>query len=433
MTRDAGLRDAGHGFPLETVAFLDVEVNHIIKYVGHIIRCFKKRFKGSDFFLTSSNSNTIFHIFAPNLKFMKKLFLSLCVCLLTTSAIAGNILYESFEYANHDLEKPVGWTCDDNSWLCGYLEKDHNRIAHSGNWYAFTATNDAWMFMPTYFIEEMQYRFTLWAITDGDYQLEIWAGSSPNVDDMHTQFLSTTIDKDEYDKVSVYVENIPANCQYFAIHAVGNGGTYLTIDDIEVDMVEQYTFEAEAITGDTAMYPGTEGIFHFLVENTGYDPVDITMHPSNEFFTNFICQHNGDTGMTIHTEPAEIVEVTMTGTLRPEIEPGTVAWLDIQMTIPCNCNTAMVTFWVTPLDITQVAENGLNVSVYPNPATDFVTIEADDLQQVILMDMTGKTLSSIAAEGRSVRLDVGNLKAGVYLISAKTRSTSSFVKSILKM
>lgn len=103
------------------------------------------------------------------------------------------------------------------------------------------------------------------------------------------------------------------------------------------------------------------------------------------------------------------------------------------MTIPCNCNTAMVTFWVTPLDITAVNENGLNVNVYPNPATDFVTIEADDLQQVILMDMTGKTLSSIAAEGRSVRLDVANLKAGVYLISAKTRSTSSFVKSILKM
>ena len=296
-----------------------------------------------------------------------------------------------------------------------------------------SSTNDAWMFMPTYFIEEMQYRFTLWAITDGDYQLEIWAGSSPNVDDMHTQFLSTTIDKDEYDKVSVYVENIPANCQYFAIHAVAIGGTYLTIDDIEVDMVEQYTFEAEAITGDTTMYPGTEGIFHFLVENTGYDPVDITMHPSNEFFTNFICQHNGNTGMTIHTEPAEIVEVTMTGTLRPEIEPGTVAWLDIQMTIPCNCNTAMVTFWVTPLDITAVNENGLNVSVYPNPATDFVTIEADDLLNVTIFDVSGRMIKSVPATGNALHLDLTDLKAGTYLISAKTRSTSSFVKSILKM
>ncbi len=364
---------------------------------------------------------------------MKKAIITLCACLMAATSFAGNILFESFEYANHDLETPVGWTCDDDSWLCGYLEKDHNRIAHTGNWYAFTATNDAWMFMPIYLIEEMQYRFTLWAISEGNFQLEIWAGSAPNAESMCAQFLATTIEKDEYDKVSAYVENIPANCQYIAIHAIANGGTHLTIDDIEIDMVEQYTFEAEAITGDTAMYPGSEGHFHFLVENTGYDPVDITMHPSNEFFTNFSCQHNGNLGMTIHTEPTEVVEVTITGTLRPEIEPGTVAWLDVQMTIPCNCNTAMVTFWVTPLDITQVDENNMNVSIYPNPTTDFVTIEANDLQQVDLMDMTGKTLSSTAAKGNSIRMDVSDLKAGVYLISAKTRSTSSFVKSILKM
>jgi hypothetical protein len=104
------------------------------------------------------------------------------------------------------------------------------------------------------------------------------------------------------------------------------------------------------------------------------------------------------------------------------------------MTIPNNCNTAMVTFWVTPLDITQTAENNApSISVYPNPATNFVTIEAEELQEVVLMDMTGKALSSVAAKGRSVRLDVSGLKAGVYLISAKTRATSSLVKLILKM
>ena len=62
-----------------------------------------------------------------------------------------------------------------------------------------------------------------------------------------------------------------------------------------------------------------------------------------------------------------------------------------------------------------------------------MTIEAEDLQEVALLDMTGKTLSSMATKGNSIRLDVSGLKAGVYFISAKTRSTSSFVKSILKM
>ena len=352
---------------------------------------------------------------------------------MTTFTFAGNILNEGFEYANHDLEKPVGWVCDDNSWLCGYLEKDHNRMPHSGNWYAFSDTEDAWMYMPMYLIPSMRYRFTCWAISDDSFQLEFWAGTSPHPDDMHTLLLSETVASGMYEKFSAFVETIPDNCDYIAIHAVGQRGSYLTIDDVEVDMVEQYQFEAEAITGDTVMYPGTQAIFHFIIHNTGYDPVDVTVHPSNEYFTNFSCYSNGVSSMTFPTQPDEYVEVTTYATLRPEIEPGTVAWLDINMTIPCNCNTAMVTFWVTPIEPLQSSENNLNISIFQNPATDFVTIEANDLQQVILMDMTGKTLSSQAAKGNSVRLDVSGLKAGVYLISAKTRSTSSFVKSILKM
>ena len=366
---------------------------------------------------------------------MKNLLLTLSLCLMATFSFAGSILNESFEYANHDLEKPIGWTCDDNSWLCGYLDKDHNRMPHTGNWYAFSTAEDSWMFMPLYLLESMRYRFSLWAVSDGSFQFEIWAGSAPNPDAMFAQFCSTTFDNNKYERISAYVETIQPNCDFIGIRAIaGEGATYLTIDDIEVDMVEQYVFEAEAITGDTVLFPGTQAIFHFLVHNTGYDPVDVTMHPSNEFFTDFSFYSNGVSGLTFHTEPDEIIEVTTHATLRPEVQPGTVAWLDIQMSIPCNCNTAMVTFWVTPLDPTGISEdNTPNISVFPNPTSDFVTIEAEGLQRVEIIDMTGKTLSSMATEGNSIRLDISDLKAGVYLISAKTRSTSSFVKPILKM
>ncbi len=366
---------------------------------------------------------------------MKKLLLTLLVCLTATCSFAGSILIEGFEYANHDLESPIGWICDDDSWLCGYLEKDHNRIPHTGNWYAFAEGDEAWMFMPMYLIPSMQYRFTTWAISDGQYSLSLWAGSAPDRESMTHQFHSETISSQQYMKVSAYVEEIPEGCDYIGICATKlQGGCFLTIDDIEVEMVEQYTFEAEAITGDTAMYPGTQATFHFLIHNTGYDPVDITVHPSNEFFTDFSFYSNGNNATTFSTQPDETVRVTVNATLRPEIEPGTVAWLDINMTIPCNCNTAMVTFWVTPLDITMAEENkDLNISIYPNPTTDFVTVKADELLSVVLTDINGNALSSMATKGNSIRLDVSDLKAGVYLISAKTRSTSSFVKSILKM
>ena len=365
---------------------------------------------------------------------MKKSLLTLLICLTAGFSFAGNLLNESFEYANHDLEKPVGWICDDSSWLCGYLEKDHNRLPHTGNWYAFSDTEDAWMYMPIYMIPGMRYRFTSWSISDGEYRLEFWAGSAPNPDDMHTLLLSATVASNEYERFSAYVETIPEHCEYIAVHAISQQGGYLTIDDIEIDMVEQYQFEAEAISGDTSLYPGTQATFRFLIHNTGYDPVDVSVQPSNEFFTDFSFYSNGINTTTFPTQPDEYVEVICYATLRPEIEPGTVAWLDVHMTIPCNCNTAMVTFWVTPLDITAATENNASeISIYPNPATDFINIEADKLEQVVLSDITGRTLSNVAAKGSSVRLDVSGLKPGVYLISAKTRSTSSFVKSILKM
>ena len=366
---------------------------------------------------------------------MKKLFLTLWMALLANWTFAGNLFNQGFEYANHDLECPIGWTCDDGSWLCGYLEKDHNRLPHSGNWYAFSNAGDSWMYMQLPLFSRMDYRFSCWAISDGDFQLEFWAGSTPDPDNMHTQLLTATISGGIYENCSSYIDTIPSGCDYIAIHAVaGSGATYLTIDDIEIDMVQQYDFEASAITGDTSMYPGTQAIFRFFVHNTGYDPLDITAHPSDEYFTDFSCYVDGVSGMTFHVQPDEIVKVTVYATLRPEIEPGMVTWLDIIMTIPCGCNTAMVTFWVTPLEPLGMSEDNMtSLSVFPNPATDFVTVEAEGLQSVIVLDEKGRMLKSVPANGNTLQLDLTDLKAGLYFISAKTRSTSSFVKSILKM
>ena len=363
---------------------------------------------------------------------MKKLILTLFLGLIASQTFASSILIEGFEYANHDFEKPIGWTCDDNSWLCGYLEKDHNRIPHSGNWYAFSNSDDAWMYMPLYLLTSMNYRFTCWAISDGDFQLEFWTGTAPDPENMHTQLLSATVGGGAYEKLSSYIDAIPEGCEYIAIHAIaGQGATHLTIDDLEIDMVEQYDFEAEPITSDTAMYPGSQAIFHFLVHNKGYDPVDITAHPSNEYFTDFSCYVNGVSGMTFSTQPDEIIEVTTYAILRPEIEPGTVTWLDIIMTIPCGCNTAMVTFWVTPLDLTPVTENHQNISIFPNPTTDFVTIEANDLQQVALFDMTGKMLKYISTYGNRQQLDMREFPAGTYFIRFTTK-TGSKTQSVIK-
>ena len=111
----------------------------------------------------------------------------------------------------------------------------------------------------------------------------------------------------------------------------------------------------------------------------------------------------------------------MTATLSPEIEPGTVSWLDIQMTIPCNCNTAMVTFWVTPLDPTGVSEgNEQNINVFPNPTSDFVTVGAEGLQKVEVIDLMGRVVKSVSAISNTLRLDFESLSNGLYYLSVRT-------------
>ena len=53
----------------EPIAFLDVQVNHITKDVGHINnKVFQKTLKDSVFFAIAKRHGKNFHIFAPNLK-----------------------------------------------------------------------------------------------------------------------------------------------------------------------------------------------------------------------------------------------------------------------------------------------------------------------------------------------------------------------------
>ena len=50
----------------------------------------------------------------------------------------------------------------------------------------------------------------------------------------------------------------------------------------------------------------------------------------------------------------------------------------------------MVTFWVTPLALEQTTENKApEIKVYPNPVSDYVIVEAEGLESIILTDING--------------------------------------------
>ena len=79
-------------------------------------------------------------------------------------------------------------------------------------------------------------------------------------------------------------------------------------------------------------------------------------------------------------------------------------------------------------DITSVEnirpENRTSLSVYPNPATDYINISAAEhlIREIRIVDVNGKTLAKVQPGENKARLNVSTLPAGVYFIKVKTEN-----------
>ena len=69
----------------------------------------------------------------------------------------------------------------------------------------------------------------------------------------------------------------------------------------------------------------------------------------------------------------------------------------------------------------DVDENGVAVNVYPNPTKGTVTIEAEGIESIRLVNMMGQTLDWIEADrADSVMLNLNSLAPSIYLLEIKT-------------
>ena len=362
---------------------------------------------------------------------MKKTLLYLILCLVTSTTFADSILIEGFEYANHNNETPIGWSCDDRSWLCGYLEQDHNRIPHTGNWYAYSNADESWMFMPLFFSSQLKYRVAFWAISEGSYTLECWAGNGTNPSQMSQRLLSYTVNSGQYESFEEYVETMSGNYEYLGIHAIAaEGASHLTIDDTYIDMVEKYNFAVDPYESYTSLYPGDETEYSFNIHNKGYLPIDVIFQPSHEYFDDIRFYVNDSQCSSVPLETNETKRVTARAVLKPSIAPGTTCWLDIMLVLDCDCYSSMTTLWVTVLEPTETSEHHPDLVIYPNPTFDHIIINDKGLCQVEIIDMSGKTLVSKLLDQGQTRLDISNLKAGVYMVKTISEQGPVFHKIV---
>lgn len=76
---------------------------------------------------------------------------------------------------------------------------------------------------------------------------------------------------------------------------------------------------------------------------------------------------------------------------------------------------------------TVIFEN--NVSVYPNPVTDFVYIESmQEIKKIELYDINGLLVHSRSTKGYSVQVGTNELPAGLYLLTVQVGHDGNLVK-----
>lgn len=89
--------------------------------------------------------------------------------------------------------------------------------------------------------------------------------------------------------------------------------------------------------------------------------------------------------------------------------------------------------WESCTDCTTgIEELNNTVTLYPNPVNTVMTVKATDaMQQISILDLSGKVVAQFAANGLTQEINVENLKAGIYTIQIATaagNSSKQFVK-----
>ena len=81
---------------------------------------------------------------------------------------------------------------------------------------------------------------------------------------------------------------------------------------------------------------------------------------------------------------------------------------------------------------TGISELNAAVAIYPNPVNSIMTVKATEaIQQIRILDLTGKEVANFVANGLTQEINVEALKAGIYTIQIATaagNSSKQFVK-----
>ncbi|MCU0441689.1 MAG: PKD domain-containing protein [Bacteroidia bacterium] len=82
----------------------------------------------------------------------------------------------------------------------------------------------------------------------------------------------------------------------------------------------------------------------------------------------------------------------------------------------------------------RMASNTLSYSLYPNPGTDKVFLEAEGLDRAMVYDIMGKEITNLqqTVSANAIMLDIASLKAGVYLVQVVGKQGQTSTTRLMK-
>ncbi len=147
-----------------------------------------------------------------------------------------------------------------------------------------------------------------------------------------------------------------------------------------------------------------------------------------------------DSILTMHLTVNHSAETTVTDTAEGSYtwhdstytESGAYIWIG-ETTEGCDSTVTLI-LTINQVGIFDIQNSEFKINVFPNPTTDLLTIDADDILSVELFDLNGRRIfsSEVDSSPFSIHLSPFTLSAGSYLLRIHTRQGTAVQHVILK-
>ena len=80
----------------------------------------------------------------------------------------------------------------------------------------------------------------------------------------------------------------------------------------------------------------------------------------------------------------------------------------------------------------MIGENAAEVNVYPNPTSSFVTVQANGMNHITVLNTLGQMVYDANVDGDIQKLDMSQYEAGVYMVRVATENGASVQRVVVK-